>query len=167
MDPSVLTGIDNLPSYMIFVLLLVWMVLNFFSKTKQAKEQVSKEDESLKLLRSISENLRLNGERFAKTLDNTERLLALGSTHHEDTILLKQQALEMHQALLGDTARLPNGGLKWYNDPEIVSRLITTHEHLSTVIQSLETCVRQLSTQVRQMNDQLTRHNRNHERRTA
>lgn len=167
MDPSVLTGVDNLPSYMIFVLLIVWMVLNFFLKTKQSKEKISKEDESLELLRSISDNLRANGERFAKTLDNTERILTLLHAHHEDTLLVKQQTLEMHQALLGDTARLPNGGLKWYNDPEIVTRIISTHEHLSTVIQSLESCVRQLSTQVRQMNDQLTRHNRNHERRSA
>lgn len=161
MDPSVLTGVDNLPSYMIFVLLIVWMILNFFLKSRQAKEKISKEDESIKLLRSIGDSLRVNGERFAKTLDNTERLLAMLHAHHEDALILKQQTLEMHQALLGDTARLPNGGLKWYNDPEIVARLISTHEHLGTVIQALEVCVRQLGTQVRQMNDQMTR---NHER---
>lgn len=164
MDPAVLSSVDNLPSYMIFVLLIMWMVLNFWLKNRQEKAKVQKEEESVQLLRAISESLRTNGERFAKTLDNTERLLALVQINHDDVQILKVQSNEMHAALLGDTARLPNGGLKWYNDPEVVSRLIATHEHLGQVIQSLERYLRKLSEQVEVLGEQIIRHNRNHTR---
>jgi hypothetical protein len=131
MDPSVVNGAVEsgaLPQYMIFAVLVIWLITNFVLKWREKQEQAN--DPTVQVLRELAASLTGIQDMEKRQLDMLNALMSVLEA-------MKQQTHELHVAHLGDTARLPNGGLKWYNDPEVVRNLERTMLTLNQSIQSL------------------------------
>ena len=148
---------DELPSYMIFALLVVWLVLQFLWKWYQSRQEVPTKTEELRLLNQINDSLASNGARFSRTLENTQKLLEttnrLLDITNSITVDIREIGInthDMHNAMLGTSARLPNGGLKWYNDPEVVRELF---ESTKRVVEAQQQVLQELRVLVSETRD--------------
>lgn len=131
MDPSIVTQLaetNALPQYMIFAVLVIWLITNFVLKWREKQQQEN--DPTVQILREVATSL-------TGLKDMEKRQLDIINAMMNTLESIRQQTIDLHVAHLGDNARLPNGGLKWYNDPEVVRNLELTMAALNQSIQSL------------------------------
>ena len=154
MESELASQVGNLPAYMIFAVLVIWMITNFVLKYREG--QNSNKDGDTKnleteLLTKILERLNTNGEQFNQSLVAQNRVLEMCNALTVTASAIQTKANELYQAHLGDNARLPNGGLKWYNDPQTGDKLLEAVESLDDTTRGLKDAVQTLTTTVERL----------------